>query len=253
MIYLKHRRKAFTIGNSFIFTILTLVEDDTFTLPIYNGGSYDFNVDWGDSSNDDITAWDDAAVTHTYADAGATEYTITITGIITGWRFNNGGDKLLMKDIQSWGPLLFGNLQAYFTGCTNLTVSATDILDITATTNCTNFFRSCSSLTTVPSINSWDWSSVTHLTSAWEGAVNFDQDLSGFDVTALVDATDMFTEVTLSTANYSALLIGWEAQAVLDNVRLSDTNSKYSAGAAATAKADLIADHNWTIIDDGQE
>ena len=99
---------------AFVFTITTLVEDDSFTIPIYNGGTYDFNVDWGDSSNSDITTWDDADNPHTYADAGASTYTITITGTITGFRFNNTGDKTLIQEIQSWGPVNLGNSNGYF-------------------------------------------------------------------------------------------------------------------------------------------
>ena len=44
---------------------------------------------------------------------------------------------------------------------------------------------------------------------------------------------NMFYHVTLSTANYDALLIGWAAQAVEPNVQFSGGNSKYTAGATA--------------------
>jgi hypothetical protein len=57
--------------------------------------------------------------------------------------------------------------------------------------------------------------------------------------------------VTLSTANYDSLLTGWEAQAVQNNVNFHGGNAKYSAGAPATARAALIADHTWTITDGG--
>ena len=57
--------------------------------------------------------------------------------------------------------------------------------------------------------------------------------------------------VTLITVNYSDILVAFEAQAVLNNVPLHGGNSKYSAGAAATARAALIADHAWTITDGG--
>ena len=62
----------------------------------------------------------------------------------------------------------------------------------------------------------------------------------------------MLLNVTLTTINYSDILIAFEAQAVLNNVLLHGGNSKYSAGAAATARAALIADHSWTITDGGQ-
>ena len=54
----------------FVFTVQTSGVDDTFTLPIYNGGSYDFVVDWGDGNNEPITTFDDPGMTHTYAAEG---------------------------------------------------------------------------------------------------------------------------------------------------------------------------------------
>ena len=83
--------------------------------------------------------------------------------------------------------------------------------------------------------------------------VAFDQDLGIWDVTSVTTMVDMFLGATLSTINYSNILIGWESQAVQNNVTLAGGNSKYSAGAAATARADLIADHTWIITDGGQE
>jgi hypothetical protein len=63
----------------------------------------------------------------------------------------------------------------------------------------------------------------------------------------------MFTNVTLSTANYSALLIGWEAQVEKTGVTFSGGSSQYSAGAAATARGVLVNTSTWDITDGGEE
>jgi len=47
-------------------------------------------------------------------------------------------------------------------------------------------------------------------------ATSFDKNLGGWDVTNVTDMTEMFSGVTLSTANYDSLLIGWAAQNVQD-------------------------------------
>lgn len=57
----------------------------------------------------------------------------------------------------------------------------------------------------------------------------------------------------LSTANYDALLIGWESQTVQNGVTFDGGNSKYSAEAAAAARQILIDDHGCTISDGGME
>ena len=94
---------------AFKFGILTGEADDTFTLPLYDGGTYNFTVNWGDASSSTITSWDDADTVHTYADEGATAYNIEISGTINGWKFENAGDCQLMRDITQWGCFRPGN------------------------------------------------------------------------------------------------------------------------------------------------
>ena len=48
-------------------------------LPLISTGSYNFTVDWGDSTTSTITAYNQAAVTHTYSVAGT--YQIKINGV----------------------------------------------------------------------------------------------------------------------------------------------------------------------------
>ena len=289
--------------SQFIFDIKTTGADETFTLPIYNGGTYDFHIDWGDAGTDAITAWDDAAVTHTYVTAGT--YQVVISGVITGWRFNDGGDKLKIYEIKSWGPLNFGNLGYNFYGCTNLTVSATDVLDLVGVTTLNTTFRNCSSLTTLDvsnwdvglvtklgftfrgcsslttldvsnwdvglvtnlyytfygcssltslDVSNWDVGLVTSLSTTFYGCSSLtDPAINNWDIHLVTDATNfMASAKPLSTSVYDATLIAYDAQPVQDNVTIHFGTSKYTGGAAAAARAALIADHGWIISDGGQ-
>ena len=295
-------RRAYNKSEAFVFTVQTTGTPETFALPLEATGTYDFHVNWGDSTSDDIAVWNDAAATHSYASPGT--HTITITGVIHGWRFNNVGDKLKIYDVKFWGPLRLGSRDRYFYGCSNLTVSATDILDVSSVTSLESAFHGCSSLTTLD-VSLWDISNVTDFFTAfhscsslttldvslwntssattfrstfyncsslttldvslWDtssvdvlkGAFHSCSSLTilaldNWDITAVTTMEIMLVGVTLTTINYSNILVAFEAQAVLNNVLLHGGNSQYSVGAAATARAALIADHSWTITDGGQ-
>ena len=100
-------------------------------------------------------------------------------------------------------------------------------------------------------IVSWDTGKVTHMTLMLRGT-SFDRNIAAWDVTALTAAGNFLLSVTLSTANYDALLIGWEGQAVNDTVTFHGGSSTYTGGgAAATARAALVSDHSWAITDGG--
>ena len=90
------------------------------------------------------------------------------------------------------------------------------------------------------------------MANMFNDALNFNQNIGLWNVTNLTNALNMFASVTLSTANYDALLVGWESQAVLNNVQFNGGNSKYTLGSASeAARQRLITDHNWSIADGG--
>jgi len=64
--------------------------------------------------------------------------------------------------------------------------------------------------------------------------------------------SSMFYNCTLSTPNYDALLVGWDAQVLQPNVSFHAGNSKYSSGSAAdTARTNMINSDGWSITDGG--
>ena len=84
-------------------------------LPLYEGGSYNFNVDWGDGTTSWVRKWDSAEAIHTYETSGVKN--VSIIGKLEGFRFNNESDKLKLLNISSWGVLELGNKGGYFHGC----------------------------------------------------------------------------------------------------------------------------------------
>jgi surface protein len=184
-------------------------EDNQITLPLESTGTYDFVAYWGDGTFDEITAYNDAAVTHTYPAAGT--YTVRIIGEINGWRFNNTGDKSKITDISQWGDLLIGNRGGYFYGCGSLNVTATDVLDVSSVTSFYYAFSNCSSLTTLD-VSRWDVSSVTTFVSAFRGCSSLTTlDVSGWDVSSVTTFAAAFSNCSsLTTLDVSS----WDVSSV---------------------------------------
>jgi len=99
-------------------------------------------------------------------------------------------------------------------------------------------------------ISNWNTGNITRMTEAFAGDSAFNQNLGSWNVTSLEDAADMFYDVTLSTNNYDALLIGWDAQNLKPNVHFSGGNSKYCLG--ENARTNMINNDNWIITDAGK-
>ena len=215
-------------------------------LPLEVGGEYNFTVYWGDGSFDEITSWNQTEVTHTYSSPG--NYTLDMDGIIVGFRFNNGGDKLKILNIESWGDLNLGNSGYYFYGCSNLNSNATDALNLTGTLFLNYTFASCTNFN--GSIGNWNTSSVTSMSSMFYSASSFNQDIGNWDVSKVSTMTLMFLGVTLSTPNYDSLLMGWLNYAPLKTgVSFDAGDSEYLTG--GDARQTLIDTYSWSISDGG--
>ena len=191
-------------------------------LPLTVTGTYNFTVDWGDGSQDTITSWNQAEVIHTYTTAGT--YNLSITGIINGFNFSTQDEEKILS-ITNFGTLQLGNNGGYFQGCVNLDLSSvTDILDLTGTTNLTNMFSSCNSLTTIGNVNSWDVSSVTNMTGMFLSANNFNQSLNSWDVGSVINMNSMFSGATLFNGNITA----WNTSSVTIMISMFNQASAFN-------------------------
>jgi surface protein len=160
-------------------------------LPLFNGGTYNFVVNWGDGTSDTITVWNQAQATHTYTTPGV--YNITITGTITGFRFANTGDRLKLLSVSRWGPLRFGTQNAVFWGCNNLTLDdVADVPNMTGVTNIARFFELCLSLKNINRIGEWDVSAVTDMQLAFSNCPLLNIDISNWNTANVTTFFYMF-------------------------------------------------------------
>lgn len=184
-------------------------------LPLSVSGSYDFIIDWGDQTQDTITAFNQAEVTHTYALAGT--YTITIVGVITGFSFIGGfNDRLKILDVLEWGPLKLGVSSNYFSGCANLDILATDILDLAGVSTFQGMFQNCSNLKGNPSMGLWDVSAIVNMNGAFSGATLFDTPIGAWDVSNVTDMSLMFD----SASSFNQEINSWNVSNVTNMLNM---------------------------------
>ena len=193
-----------TTINDFILKVKTdntgTSNDNQFTLPLRVLESYDFIVDWGDSSIETIT--ESSNVTHIYPSVG--EYYIKIRGIFPAIYFNNTGDKLKLIDVVQWGDIEFNAFDSAFYGCSNCEFTATDTINTQNVVNMSHSFEGCLLLNS-PSINTMDTSNVTNMTSMFADCSKFNQSISNFDTSNVINMELMFkgcNEFNQSVSNF---------------------------------------------------
>jgi surface protein len=185
------------------------------TLPLVATGTYDFTVDWGDGTENAITEWDALESTHTYAVFGT--YTVTITGTIAGWAFDNGpfpydtpSDARKLLEVSSWGQLALGYTTGQFAGAEYLQVTAPDAPDLSQTTSLDGCFYGATGFT--GDLSSWDLAGITSVRYMFSGAEAFDCDMSTWNTSTVTDMNGMF----LDAHSFSADLGSWNTSSVTD-------------------------------------
>ncbi len=205
--------------DNFITTWRTTTASEPITIPT-TGRGYNYVVHWGDGSSESGKTGD---ATHTYTSAG--DYTVSIGGVFPRIYFNDEGDTAKVRDVTQWGNIAWTSMSGAFRGANNLTVTATDAPDL---------------------------SGVTSMRDMFHGATSFDQNIGGWNVEVVATMDSMFSGVTLSLANYDALLTDWDAQNLQTGVTFDGGASKYSSDVAHTARENMISSDGWTVTDGGR-
>lgn len=181
------------------------------TLPLISSGVHNFAVDWGDGTSDEITSYNQPEVTHTYSVAG--EYEVTIDGEYNAFRFNNGGDRLKLLEIKNFGVSQVYDLYVSYRGCSNLTITATDIWNLSTTANIPFLcFQSCTSLTTIQGIESLDFKNINSTYGMFNSCTNFNQPLNNLNVSGITNMRLMFA----NSRAFDQPLNNWNTSNVTD-------------------------------------
>ncbi len=180
----------------FVITVQTnntgLSSDTQFTIPT-TGAGYNYNVDCTNNGVNDATAQSGDYVCN-YTHPGS--YTIRIednAGGLTGFPriyFNNAIDRHKILSIVQWGSLKWTSMDSAFYGCSNLTMSASDVPDLSGVTDLSNMFRDSGAFN--GDIGDWDTSNITDMSMMFRFANSFNQDISNWDTSNVTAMSGLF-------------------------------------------------------------
>jgi surface protein len=205
------------------------------------GGATSFNQDIGGWNTSSVSSMSDM-----FRDATAFSQNLSNwdTSNVTIMRFMFTGSNF-NGNVSGWNTSKVEDMSGLFSrnSVFNQDISNWDTSSVTDMSGIFGFSSSFNQ-----DISNWNTSNVTNMGLMFYNATSFDQDLGNWDVSSLANASNMFTGVTLSTANYDSLLIGWNAQALQPGLNFDAGNSQYCA---ATERANIESTNGWTITDGG--
>ncbi len=232
------RARAGSEGAPFITTWRVTAEDRQLRIPTAPETRYDFTIDWGDGTVEQISGVDPNP-THTYTSAGT--YTVTINGDfpriylnVTGHFDARRANAKKLLTIEQWGDIRWSSMEGAFAGAEKLTVRASDTPDLSRVTSTERMFRgarqfnadvsqwdisnvrnmrqmfSYASAFNGRNLARWDVSNVTNMSGLFDSATAFDWDISGWDVSNVTDMSAMFQ----FASRFNRDISGWNVSRV---------------------------------------
>jgi len=162
------------------------------------------------------------------------------------------------QDIGSWDVSGVTNMNDMFGGAHEFNQDIGN-WDVSNVTNMAGMFSQAFRFN--QDIGRWDVSNVTDMGGMFIQAVAFDQNLGSWDVSKVstfFNSTLFFffgsggfmERVTLSPANYNALLNGWSRLPLQTELSFNAGSSRFT-NAGLTARQSIIDNFNWNIFDGG--
>ena len=146
--------------------------------------------------------------------------------------------------VHKWDITKVTSLRGTFSGATNFNSDITS-WNIENVTDLAYTFKNATKFN--QDISVWQSSSVISMYMMLNGALEFDQNLGNLDLSNVESMKFMFSGTALSTEHYTAALIAWSKQTLLENVYL-DSPAQYLSRRAHQI---LVSHPNYWNISDG--
>lgn len=167
----------------------------TFDVSVSSGGSTSYSwetIPSGTSGSGSFPASTNGNVKITGLPSG-TKIQLTISSTnFRSFKINNGADKARLIEVNQWGNTSWNTMSSSFWGCSNLTITATDVPNLGNVSSMNNMFRDCSSLNGPSNIGTWSTSNVTNMMAMFRGATIFNQNIGGWSTGSVTNMSYMF-------------------------------------------------------------
>ena len=107
-----------------------------------------------------------------------------------------------LSKITQWGATAWSKFSSAFEGTSNLNITATDRPNLDNVVSMYDAFRD-SGITTIPNLPQWNFRNIINTTGMFNAAANFNQDLSGLNVSNVKKMDFMFAEAFKFNQNIS--------------------------------------------------
>jgi surface protein len=145
-------------------------------------------------------------------------------------QFDNKGDHDKILDTKNWGNIVWSTFNSAFNGCINMTVTATDVPNLSSVTNMSKMFEDATSAN--PDTSNWDVSSVADMSLMFAFASSANPDTSNWDVSSVTNMRLMFYKASSANPDVS----NWDVSSV--------TDMRYMFSSATLANPDVS---NWDV------
>ncbi len=196
-----------TPADDFVISVQTDIAGATnplqFTIPT-SGTGYNYNVDCNDDNPGTNTATAQTGdYICNYAVAGT--YTIRIsdnigdkTGFPRIYALSND-DIIKVVDLKQWGTGFWSSMGAAFSGASNMTITATDVPDLSQVINAVSMFFGASLAN--PNTTNWNVSNIQFMQSMFRDATTANPDTTNWNVSNVTSMFLMFKGATSANPN----------------------------------------------------
>ncbi len=178
---------------------------ETITLYTNLSYSYDFTIDWGDGTVENLTAQDPS---HTYDVPGI--YTVAIKGDFPAIRMGEAELDVISKEalvsIEKWGNIEWQSMERAFYGCSNLAYNAEDAPNLSNVSGMPYMFADCTIFD--GDLSNWDTENVVNMVNMFSNASSFNGDIVDWNVVNVRYFSDMFKNAKSFNGNIS----NWNTQ-----------------------------------------